>query len=515
MKNSIITKWLLGAALLCSVPACTNLDENVYDSIPSDQFGQTQAQINSIIAPIYSNLKGVWPGDFFCLIEESADMAITPTRIGGDWWDGGYHMELSRRNWTVMNNLINAGWNSCMDGIATCNMVYHIVNQNTAMSQELKEQTFAEIRGVRAYWIYMLVDNFGNAPLSTDFGSTELPTVTSRAELFNFAVKELNEIKDILRADLTSATYGKFTQGAAYTLLAKLYLNAQEWVGKPMWQEAVDACDKVMSLGYVLEGNWKANFSINNHTSKEAILSVPFGKSTGGNHLHCRTLHYKDPIALGFKSGTWNGISAQPKYVKSFDKEDPRMAGSFLIGPMTDPSNGKIIITDHGRELIHTVDFLFDNKAKYDGVWGEVQQEEGARCNKWEFEAGMNNTDMENDFHIFRLADVYLMKAEALLRMNKDIAEATSLVNAIRTRAYGNADHNYSTVDLEKVYQERRFELAWELTSRQDMIRFGKFLEPTELCPEGTAEYKKIFPIPYKAWQTNDKLVQNPGYPAF
>ena len=513
MKKSIITKWLLGAALLAA-PACTDLDENVYDSIPSSSFGTTQAQINSIIAPIYGELKGVFPGDFFCLIEEASDMAITPTRIGGDWWDGGYHMEMKRRNWTYMNSFNRNGWNECMDGIATCNMVYHMVSQNEAMSDELKTQTFAEIRGVRAYWVYMLVDNWGNAPLATDFGSTELPKISSRSELFNFVVTELNEIKDQLPTN-SDATYGKFTQGAAYTLLAKMYLNAEEWIGTPMWTETIAACDKVLGMSYVLEGDWKVNFQVENEISGEAIFSVPFSKTVGGNHLHNRTLHYKDPIALGFTKGTWNGISANPDYVKEFDPEDPRYEGSFLIGPMIDPSTGQVIVTDHGRDLIHTIDFNLMNTDKYDGIWGEVQQEEGARCNKWTFEAGMNNTDMENDFHIFRLADVYLMKAEALVRNGGDNAEATRLVNAIRERAYQNADHNYASVDLEKIYKERRFELAWELVSRQDMIRFGKFNAPGYLLPETTPDYRKLFPIPYTAWQANNGLVQNPGYPAF
>ncbi|WP_455625588.1 RagB/SusD family nutrient uptake outer membrane protein [Parabacteroides sp.] len=515
MKSTIISKWLLGAALVCGAPACTDLNETVYDTIPSDQFGGTQEQINSIIAPVYSELKGVWPGDFFCLIEEASDMAITPTRIGGDWWDGGYHMEMKRRNWTVMNNLINNGWNECMDGIATCNMVYHLVELNTAMNDELKQKTFSEIRGVRAFWVYMLVDNWGNAPLATDFGSTEMPTVSSRADLFNFVISELNDIKDKLAAEATTANYGKFTQGAAYTLLAKMYLNAQEWIGKPMWQEAADACDKVMSLGYIIEPNWKTNFDVNNQISGEAIFSVPYSKSIGGNHLDNRTLHYKDPIALGFSKGTWNGMSANPDYVKEFDTEDPRYEGSFLIGPMVDPSTGEIILTDPGRQLIHTVDFNMQTTEKYDGIWGEVEQEEGARCFKWTFEAGSVNTDMENDFHIFRLADVYLMKAEALVRMGKDIPEATRLVNEIRERAYGNSNHNYQTVTLDNIYQERRYELAWELVSRQDMIRFGKFNKPGYLLPETTPDYRKLFPIPYKAWQSNDKLVQNPGYPAF
>lgn len=513
MKKSIITKWLLGAALLAA-PACTDLDENVYDSIPSSEFGQTQAQINSIIAPIYSELTGFWQGDMFCAVEEASDMAITPTRVGGDWWDGGYHMEMKRRTWNAMNSLTKSGWNKFMSGISTCNMVYHMVSQNESMEESMKAQTFAEIRGVRAFWVYNLVDNFGNAPLVTDFGTTDLPGMKSRSELFNFVITELNEIKDQL-PDNSSSTYGKFTKGAAYTLLAKMYLNAEEWIGTPMYTETIAACDAVLAMDYALEGDWKVNFQVKNEVSGEAIFSVPYSSTVGGNNMHNRTLHYKDPVALGFTRGTWNGISANPDYVKEFDPEDPRYEGSFLIGEMIDPSTGKVIVTDHGRDLIHTIDFNMMSTDKYDGIWGEVQQEEGARCNKWTFEAGMNNTAMENDYHIFRLADIYLMKAEALVRKGGDNAEATKLVNAIRERAYQDANHNHASVDLEKIYQERRYEFAWEMFSRQDMIRFGKFSNPGYLLPETTPDYKKLFPIPYTAWQSNNNLVQNPGYDAF
>ena len=89
------------------------------------------------------------------------------------------------------------------------------------------------------------------------------------------------------------------------------------------------------------------------------------------------------------------------------------------------------------------------------------------------------------------------------------------MVNQVRERAYGDASHNKASVTLNDVLLERRFELAWELVSRQDMIRFGKFNEPGYLHPETTPDYRKLFPIPYKAWQSNGKLTQNPGYPAF
>ena len=122
---------------------------------------------------------------------------------------------------------------------------------------------------------------------------------------------------------------------------------------------------------------------------------------------------------------------------------------------------------------------------------------------------------MENDIAIFRLADVYLMKAEALVRMGEDLGEATRLVNAIRERSYGNSDHNYTSVTLDDIYNERGYELAFEFVRRQDMIRFGTYLKPRYMKPKQTPEYRKIFPIPFKAWQKNNNLVQNPGYPAF
>lgn len=500
--------------LLGGLNSCTNLDENVYDTIPADQFGKRPAEINAIIAPIYKTLKSLWPGDIFLLSEQTGDMAITPTRIGGDWWDGGVHMVLKLHSWEARNGLINGSWNACTSGITTCNQVYATI-EDSEMDTELKEQTLAEIRGIRAFWYYILIDYFGNAPLVADYESTELPGMATRQQLYDFVIDELNDIKDVLREDVTGESYGKFTMGAAYTLLAKMYLNAEVWTGTPNWQGVIDATDKVMSLDYVIEPNWKTNFEVNNQVSREIILPITFGMADGGNHLHKRTLHYLDPIALGMTVGTWNGVSAQPDYVKQFDDADLRKVGSFLMGPMIDPATGDVLITGHGRELIHTVDFNIIPGTIREGMWGEVNQEEGARANKWVFEKGLSNSDQENDFAIFRLADVYLMKAEALLRLNQNNTEATRLINVIRQRGFGSNAHNYTSTTLDDLYLERRLELAWECSNRQDMIRFGTFLDPGYLRPSASPAYRLLFPIPESAWETNNNLVQNPGYPPF
>ncbi|WP_080905796.1 RagB/SusD family nutrient uptake outer membrane protein [Parabacteroides sp. Marseille-P3160] len=514
MKKKYILSLLIGCVLTGSFSTCTNLDEDVYDTIPASEFGKTPAQINSIIAPIYKTLKEIWPGDFFCLMAETSDIGISPTRRGGDWWDGGAHMEMKLHTWTARSTLVTNSWNACTNGISTCNQIYNII-EKSEMEAELKTRTLCEIRGIRAFWYYMLIDNFGNAPLAIDFNNTELPTVTPRQELYKFVVDELNAIKDILREDVTSSSYGKFTKGAAYTLLAKMYLNAEVWAGSPNWEGVIEACDVVMNLPYIIEPDWKASFIVNNQNSKEIILPVCFGKSDGGNHMHKRSLHYLDPIALGMTVGTWNGISAQPNYVKKFDDADKRKTGSFLIGPMIDPATGEVLITGHNRPLIHTIDLTMIEGSIKEGEWGEVNQEDGARVNKWEFEVGLANSDQENDFAIFRLADVYLMKAEALLRLGRDNEEATRLINIIRERGFGNTDHNYTSTTLENIYLERCLELAWENMNRQDMIRFGKFLEPGYLKPNRTPDYRLLFPIPQTAFDTNNKLVQNPGYPQF
>ena len=178
-----------------------------------------------------------------------------------------------------------------------------------------------------------------------------------------------------------------------------------------------------MAMGYILEPNWKDNFSVTNENSKEAILAATFSSSDTGNdgnvknELHNNTLHYKDYLSLGITaSGTWNGICAQPEYVRLFDEEDARLDGTFLTGLMIDKSTGKPIMTDHNNELNHTIDVNMIPGMEYDGTnWSAVEQHDGARCFKWEFASDLTSS-MGNDFHIFRLADIYLMKAEALLR---------------------------------------------------------------------------------------------------
>jgi len=513
MKNRIHILCSVLGILIAS--GCTKLDEELYSDVAISNFGKNQTQVNALVGPIYSTLKDhnlEWDG-YLTMDGLSGDMVAIPGFKGGDWGEPMFK-EMMKHTWTASSSGFNRAYQGPMAAISLCNQIYHQISINPGIADDIKEQILSEVRAVRAFWYYTLCDHYGNVPIVTDFLDKDQPETKSRKEVYEFIVSELNEVKDKLRSDVaTPASYGKMTKGAAYTLLAKMYLNAEVWnpQGGSKWAECIEACDVVMAMPYTLEPNWKTNFIPNNHVSKEAIFSAVFRSGGSGvqNGLAYNTLHYLDPLALGLNISPWNGIAANPSYVKSFDVEDIRYNGSFLIGPMKDPETGDVLITGHGRPLIHTVDMVM-NEVDADGM-GWINQEEGARVLKWDFEAGLS-TSMENDIHIFRLADVYLMKAEALVRNGG--GNAAELVNRIRERAFpGMSSKLLTNVTLEDIYRERRFELAWEGFTRQDMIRFGKFLAPRPPFKTKTSDPKYLlYPIPQVAIDANVKIKQNPGY---
>ncbi len=525
-----ILSFIFGIFLFGGLFSCMDLDEVVYDKILAEDFGQTESEVNALVGNVHNTTKRFW-STYLHMSECSGSMAVVPTRYGGDWYDGGQYREIYMHAWTGNTTRIVSAWDAATESIATCNAAIYTlenVEEDVLTADEVTEK-IADVRGIRAFWIYVMMDYWGNIPLLTEYSTTDrvYPTCTDRQDVFDWLIAELEEIKDICPAS-TAANYGAFTQGAAYTLLAKMYLNADAWgvsTSVNNYSKVVEYCDAVMAMGYSLESDWKDNFCLTNENSTEAILAATFTDSDTGNdgnvqnQLHGNTLHYKDYLALGNTANDcWNGICAQPEYVRLFDEDDQRYEGSFLIGLMTDASTGEVIMTDHGRELNHTIDVTMISGTEYDGTnWAAVNQEDGARCYKWEYASDLTSA-MENDFHIFRLSDIYLTKAEALLRGGGSTAEATQLVNTLRERAFGDSNHNYASVTLEDVQLERRLELAWECWSRQDDIRFGCYEEgmwPQSNCARATGDYLKLMPVSQEAWQLNPNLTQNPGYASF
>jgi hypothetical protein len=520
MKQKITILLVSIITWMVSMPSCTDLDENVYDQLPADDFGSTEIEVNALMGTVYNTLKTYWPNNFLNLSECGGSMAVRPTRIGGDWYDGGQYRELYQHTWTAQTSAVRGSWNAASAALGTCNATIDVLKNSEFMTDEQKTKNIASMRGIRAFWLYTMLDFYGNIPLVTDYQDKELPANKPRQEVFDWLIQEVAEIAEQC-PDGVYENYSKFTKGTAYFLLAKLYLNAEAWgvnVGNA-YPQCIAACDKVLAMGYTLETNYKTNFGINDR-SHEAILTICFSESDtkNQNNLHLNTLHYADNLSDGANYGAWNGICAQPDYVKLFDTEDPRYKASFRIGLRTNIATGEVLKTGSDDPLNYTVDIALIPGTEYDGgPWAAVVQEAGARCQKWPYSTSLTSA-MGNHFHIFRLTDMYLTKAEALLRSGGDVAEATRLVNLIRERAYGDTEHNYTTVTLEQIALERKFEFAWECWSRQDDIRFGTFgipAWPDSKCARTVSDHLKLFPIPQTAWQTNQNLKQNPGYPVF
>ena len=509
MKKIILT--LIVAALFAA--GCTNLDETLYSKVESSDYGLTSAEIETIVGGVYASLRGFRDNTsisyptceyVFFLSECASDEACIPTR-GTDWYDGGRYQEAEFHACTPANPMVLSAWRYNYTGIANVNQVIYQVSQSDQTEEE-KALITAELRGLRAYYYYNLLDLFGNVPLVVDFGDTTQPATSPRAEVFAFVESELLDILDKLPENII---YGRFTRNVGYTLLARLYLNAEVFTsvvdangktpGTPRWQDCIDACDKV--TGYSLETDYFANFLTENQFSGEIIFAIPYDhkENTLGNYLNSMSYHYNQRLAFS-PTGQWqwsaNGICGQPGLWSSFDDKDVRKK-SMLEGEQINLSTGSVVLMSNGNPLIYTeqiVNFV------------AAEQNEGVRLNKYEVKLD-EVWERDHDWVVMRYAEVLLMKAECLIRLGTP-ALARPLMAQIRTRA---GMETPETVDLEFLDDELMREFVFEGHRRTDNIRSGDYFEASWVTP-ATEPYTCVFPIPETEIVKNPLLEQNYGY---
>jgi hypothetical protein len=500
MKNKIL--FILIILALISV-RCTNLDEEIYNKVESSQYGKTPSEIETIVGRAYASLRGFNDGKtisyptceyVFFLVECTSDEACIPTR-GTDWYDGGRYQEAQFHTWTADNAMVLSAWRYLYEGISKVNAVIYQVEQADLTDTE-KNNINAELRGLRAYYYYNLLDLYGNVPIVTSYEDLELPANSSRADVYDFVESELLDIMDYLPDEII---YGRFTRNVANTLLARLYLNAEVFIGEAHWQDCIDACDQVS--GYQLESDYFTNFLTANEVSQENIFVIPYDHKAGtvGNYLNSMTFHYKQPFAFSLK-GTYpwcaNGISGQPGLYSSFDENDVRR-NSMLIGEQKKLADGTTILMDDGNPLIYTEDIVDFTAAA---------QNEGVRLKKYEVKAD-EVWERDHDWVLMRYSEILLMKAECLIRLGSS-ALARPLIAAVRTRAGLDTPE---TVDLQFLDSELKHEFVFEGHRRTDNIRMGTYFEPW--WEKGTTPaYRGIYPIPQSELDKNSNLEQNPDY---
>lgn len=503
MKSKSIITFALSALILSS---CTNLSETLYDKVGSEDYGKTPAEIETIVGKVYSSLRGgasdgvnYFPtGEFvFFVSAVSSDECVIPRRVGGDWYDDGVYLELQKHTWTPNNPKIWAPWKYGYNGVASANAILYQV-EKSGLDATARKPLEAELKSLRAYYYYRLMDWYGNIPLDTTYAAKEAPATSPRASVYKFIEKELLENITYLPKN----KYGRFTQDAANLLLARLYLNSEVYTGIPRWQDCLDVCSKIsgqLSLDYF------ASFKQNNQTSPEIIFAIPYDNKMGtlGNYLASMTYHYEQKWAFSAAGNyQWcgNGISGQPGLYSSFDENDIRRK-SLMIGPQIDLRTGStIIMPASGNPLIYTEEIVNIN---------EALQNEGVRLSKYEDKAG-DAWERDYDLVLMRYAEVLMMQAECNVRLN-NAAGARPFVEQIRTRAGLTTPE---TIDLAFIDSELRREFVFEDHRRTDNIRFGTFFNAWwEKGADAADKHTGIFPIPQQERMKNNKLAQNPGYP--
>ena len=514
IKAARLCAIAIAAPLLLSIPACTDLEENPVSAITPGNFFRNEGEVLAALAAVYAQMRNTEWG-YYNLSQISADENIVPTR-GQDWYDNGRWLEIERQAWAPNSpsglDDINAAWVDAFTGVVRANALIANIEGVTLPS---KDTVRAEIRVLRAFYYYQLMDLFGGVPLVTD---TELKTrpKNTRAEIFNFIESELKASRAILPRSRPASQHGRITRGAADAILANMYLNAGVFSkdagvnataynscagvqigGVSACQLAINHADSVLNAGvYQLATDWRSNFTANNDASPELILVVKHLNATdlGMNFLY-RALHYNQ-----LSPTPWNGFATIAEVYNSFDADDQRR-NIFLVGPQVNLDNGQPAKHRNGEPLVFTVDIASETNA---------DEDEGARIAKYPRDPDHVNQDHGNDFSYFRLAEMYLIKAEALLELGNGAA-ALPLLNLLRARVFEPDEPLAGPVTRDMILKERLFELTGEAKRRQDLIRHGQFTRAWQFKPV-TAAHKILMPIPQSQIDANPQLTQNPGY---
>ncbi len=373
---------------------------------------------------------------------------------------------------------------------------------DAALREDIQEYR-AEARFLRAYSYWHALDMFGNVPFVTDENpiGAYIPEQSSQQDLFEYLEAELQEIAQTM-AEPGANDYGRVDRAAAWMLLAKLYMNAEVYTGQPRYGDALTYINQIINSGYALEEDYQHLFMADNYQAQdEIIMRVPYDgietQTYGGTTFLIKAAIGGDMSTadMGVDDG-WGGLRTTPQFVDLFDEDDPR-ALFFTDGQTTEITN------------------LSDFQNGYAVQKFTNMRSDGTRGSNLEF--------VDTDFPLFRLADVYLMYAEAVLRGGGgDEGTALTYVNALRERAWGDDSGNISAneLTLDFILDERGRELYWEGHRRTDLIRFGEFAGDTYLWSwkgesrDGlpTQARYNLFPIPDADVTANPNLVQNPGY---
>jgi hypothetical protein len=554
MKQKLLIRFaLLGIIFLTG---CTKLEEVVLDE--SSITGLTEKQIaDGIIAPVYAGLPSLFQHTtYFALQEISTDEAILPYRGGTDWGDNGIYLSLHRHETMSTDPNVRNTWTILTLSISRAVTAINSLKTNKDASAKVY---LAEATGMLAYYNLVMLDLFGIVFVKDDLVAAS--KVLRGTEAVDYIKKSLLEAEPNLE---TVSGPGRLTKAGAWGLLARLHLNAAVYRDRyattfSFTPEDMDKVNEyttkiITSNQFAFATDYWTIFNDENHTNKELVFAVDQRANLNGhNRLSYFTLsgdQFPLPAYVGANGTDGPGITPDfyRTWVTAYGSVDPAQADPRFYKKNMNPTingtdtcidaasfrydrgilrgqqygllrvNGVFLKCPDGRLRIGKLFNVTRSKPnlpvnfteQIDFTTAGSDYSTGFRALKFEFSKGSvsGRNFGEVDIPIVRLADVYLMRAEAKLRKNDAVGALTD-VNLLRTSRTANITGTpLSSLNLDVLFRERGFELYWEMHRRTDMVRFGKY-EGAWTEKTNTDKNKRIFPIPQTAIDGSSNL---PGY---
>ena len=524
MKPGYSRSLAASALLLFSAAGCTDLTVEPKSTVTEANVFNDPSSYLAFIARVYSGLavsgqqgpagqpdiSGIDEGfsQYIRLLWSAQELPTDEAVIG--WNDTGVP-ELNTQLWAEDNAFVVSMYYRVYFQVGMANEFLRQTTEeklaargNVNAELHAQIQTYrAEARFLRALSYWHGIDLFGDIPLvkETDPLGATAPVQSTRAEIYDFIVAELNEIRASL-PPAGAANYGRATPAAASMLLAKLYMNSAVYTGTARYTEALTATQAVIGGGFQLDPSYQHLFLADNNTSPELIFVVTqdgirtqtWGGMTFLIHASCGGSMNASLYGI---DGCWWGLRLKQEAYNRFATNDPRRAYFHTDGQSVQVSS----IGDFSKGI---------PAPKYRNV-----RSNGA--------AGSHPTHVDTDYPMFRLGDAYLMYAEAVLRGGGGSrGQALTYINALRTRAFGDASGNITDAELtlDFILDERGRELLWEGHRRTDLVRFNRFTGGTYLWAwkggaqngVATEAFRNLYPLPANELVANPNLKQNPGY---
>jgi hypothetical protein len=540
IRNKINTLILALAVIFCITSCAKKLDLFPTDALTPETAYASAAGYKAVLAKIYGTLSstgnqgpagspditgGLDEGKQVAFIRGLFNAQELPTDEAVVAWNDETIKDFHDFKWTSADFYLK-GWYA--RPVYNITLINEYLRESTddklasrgitgAAAADIKKSV-AEVRFLRAYNYWVMMDLFGKSTFITeaDQVGTNLPQEIGRTELFNYIEKELKAI-DADLAPVKTIEYGRVDQGAAWCLLARMYLNAAVYTGTPKYTEAITYAKKVIAAGYSLKPGYEKLFMADNDKQKDEIIWAINcdGKRTQsyGNTtflVHCASGDDAAEFGVG---GGWYGYRATSALVNLFadntgatDKRAMFTTSAFGTGA------SQLVLTDIANFATGPHVKKFVNKRSDGGAVSDP-----------------NRDYADIDFPVFRLSEMYLIYAEAMLRggSGADAVTALDYLNKIRFRAYnesyGPGDVGKLTagsLNLQFILDERARELYWEGHRRTDLIRYNLFTTGTYLWPwkggvaSGTAVNAKynVYAIPSVNIVSNPNLTQNTDY---